>query len=165
MVKLSSTNKKAQAWGIDLFIASVIFTVGIIVFYVYTINDTGDAIKETDSLFYDGKMIADSILSEGHPENWTSDNVISIGIISDNKIDETKLEKFYNLTISDYNKACAIFNTRYNYYFVLNDSLIINGETVEGIGRDPIDSKNLIKITRLTIYKEKPTTAYLYIWG
>jgi len=41
---------------------------------------------------------------------------------------------------------------------------------IEGIGKpgtnkNDITAENLIKITRFTIYKEKPTTAYLYIWG
>ena len=32
------TSKKAQAWGFDMMIASMIFISGIIIFYVYSLN-------------------------------------------------------------------------------------------------------------------------------
>ena len=39
-------HKKAQAWGFDLIIGSVIFTLGIAMFYFYTINIS----QESDSI-------------------------------------------------------------------------------------------------------------------
>ena len=164
MEKLNLTYKRAQAWSIDLIIASIIFTVSIIAFYVYTMNSTSETKEEMENMFYDGKLIGDALLSEGYPQNWTSDNVITIGITSEEKVDEAKLENFYALSVSDYNKTKSIFNTKYNYYFVLNGSISVNGGSVDGIGEAPLDPANLIKITRLTVYKDKPTTAYLYIW-
>ena len=37
-------------------------------------------------------------------------------------------------------------------------------DDVGGIGKEAQNPKNLVKITRFTIYKEKPMTAYLYIF-
>lgn len=164
MEKLYSTNKHAQAWGIDLMIASVIFTVAIVFFYFYALNEPNEAQETIDALYYDGKIITDSILSEGYPKNWNSTNVVTIGILSQNKINETKLERFYNRSDLTYAKTKTLFNTKYNYYFFLNEDMIIDGTTIQGIGKEPLNDKNLIKITRFTVYKEKPMTAYLYVW-
>ena len=45
------------------------------------------------------------------------------------------------------------------------------GVDVDGIGKPGVsrntgfdDAKNLVKITRYTIYRDKPMIAYLYIW-
>ena len=98
-------NKQAQAWGADLMIALVIFSIGIFVFFLYSINAPTEAEESIDNLFYEGKIIASSILSEGHPEDWTFGNVVTIGILSQGKINETKLERFYNLAQADYAKT------------------------------------------------------------
>lgn len=161
---LMHKNKHAQAWGIDLMIASVIFTVAIVFFYFYTLNQPGEAQETIDALYYDGKIIADSILSEGYPKDWNLTNVVTTGILTNNKINETKLERFYNLSNSTYAKTKTLFNTKYNYYFFLNENMIIDGTTIQGIGKEPLNDKNLIKITRFTVYKDKPMTAYLYVW-
>lgn len=166
MAKLNSIYKhaKAQAWGMDLVIAAVIFTVGIVIFYFYTLNEPNEAEETISNLFYDGDIIADSLFSEGYPKNWNSENVIMPGILNNDKINETKLENFYILNNLDYGRAKALFNTKYEYYFFLSENMTINSTEIEGIGLKPYAPKNLIKITRFTIYKNKPITAYIYIW-
>lgn len=162
-------NVKAQAWGIDLMIAIMIFSMGIIVFYIYSINSPGEQKENFQELSYQGENIAKVILSEGYPLDWNSQNVIEIGILSNNKINDTKLERFYDLSQSDYNKTKEIFNTRYDYYFFFDNNMTFNSSEVRGIGKpgtDPanINAINLIKKTKVVIYKDKPATAYLYIW-
>ncbi len=162
-------NKNAQAWGIDLIIAGFIFTIGITSFYLYTINYTADSEEVIETLRYEGNIIADIILSEGYPKNWTLINVVSPGILSENKINETKLQNFYTLTISDYPKTKTLFNTRYDYLLLFNENLTIGANEINKIGKPgvspgTISSENLIKITRFTIYKNTPITVNLYIW-
>lgn len=159
-----SKSKRSQAWGVDLMIALVIFTIGIAFFYVYALNEPSEAEENIESLFYDGKIITDSILAEGHPENWDLNNVITIGILTNNKINETKLESFYTLSKNDYAKTKSLFNTKYNYYFFLSENMTLSFGEVNGIGIEPSNHKNLVKITRFTTYKDKPMAAYLYVW-
>ncbi len=161
--------KKAQMFGTDLMIASIIFFIGIIAFFMYSLNSPNEAQENIDSLIYDGGIIADSILSDGYPQNWNQDNVIKIGILDNNKINQTKLENFYELTINNYDKTKSIFNTKFDYYLFLNNDMVIDSQTISGFGKpginpDNIDTENLVKITRFTIYKNKPLTMYLYIW-
>jgi hypothetical protein len=163
-------NNKAQAWGMDIMIAIMIFSIGIIIFLIYSVNNSNDSKEALEQLSYDGDNIFDSILSEGSPIDWTSVNVVKIGISSNDKINETKLERFYNLALSDYSRTKSIFNTKYDYYFYFKDMSISTGE-IDGIGKPGTNvstisdnPKNLIKITRFSSFKDKPVTVYLYIW-
>ena len=168
-LKLILKRKKSQAWGADLMVAFVIFSIGIFVFFLYSINAPTEAEENIDALFYEGKIIASSILSEGYPADWNSENVVTAGILTDNKINETKVERFYNLAQADYAKTKRIFNTKYDYYFFLDRNMVISSGEIEGIGKpgtvkENINALNLVKVTKLTIYENKPTSAYLYIW-
>lgn len=159
------SSKHSQAWGMDLIIAVVIFSVGLIVFYVYSLNNPREAKETIDILSYEAKILASSILSEGYPKDWNAGNVVTIGILSENKINETKLERFYNLSTTNYEKTKRLFNTKYDYYFFLNETMIVyESIEIEGLGKEPTNQKNLVKTTHFTIYKNKPVTAYLYVW-
>lgn len=164
MNNMKKRGKQSQAWGIDMAVAVVIFSIGIIVFYFYALNSQNEAAENFEKLGYDGKIIVSSILSEGYPADWGLEEVVTIGILSENKINETKLERFYSLSTDNYGKTKALFNTRYNYYFFLTEKMILGSGEVEGIGKEPTNPENLVKITRFTIYKNKPVTAYLYVW-
>jgi len=158
--------KKAQAWGTDLIIAFVIFSLGIIFFYFYSFNYSNETEEKLELLIYEGNFIADSILSPGYPDQWQESNVIEIGITTNGKINQTKLNTFYELTQNNYEKTKSIFGTRYDYYFFMETPI---NSTLEGIGKPGttstnIEASNLMKITRFTIYKNKPTTAYIYIF-
>ena len=68
-------NKRAQAWSLDLVIASIIFIIGIIVLYVYAINYSSQAKDQLDELFYEGNLASELILSEkeqGISGDWTA---------------------------------------------------------------------------------------------
>ncbi len=157
--------KRGQAWGIDLAVALMIFTFGILVFFFYTVNRTSQASETLDLMSYEGGVIADSLLSEGSPKNWNTSRVNTLGILSDGKINETKAEYFYNLSVEDYNRTRYLFNTQFNYYFFLSENLSLSSGTIEGIGEVPLSEDNLVQITRFTIYKNKPITAYLHVWN
>jgi len=152
------TNKEGQAWGFDLIIASIIFTIGIATFFLYSLNYPVEGQETIDIFSYEGELIAENLLSEGFPQNWDENNVISIGLLNEGKINQTKLDRFINLSIQDYSRTKNLFNTKYNYYVKILDT------DVEIIGQQPSDPKNLIKITRYTIYQNKPVTLNVYIW-
>ncbi len=162
-------NKKAQAGGIDLMIAMIIFSIGIIVFLIYSVNYSKNLKENYETLAYEGKIVSNIILSEGYPTEWNSENVVRIGILTENKIDQRKLEEFYNLVQTNYTRTKRLLNTRYDYYFLVNRKIIIGSEEIEGFGKPDVDfrninSKNLVKITRASIYKNKIVTVYVYVW-
>ncbi len=165
------TKKRAQIWGFDILAGMALFLIGIIVFFVYSLNQPGEAQDNFELLSYDGKIIADNLMSPGYPLEWNSSNVVTLGISSEDKINETKLQKLHEIiyTENNYTITKNIFNTQYEYYFFLEQNMTINSIEVEGIGkpgatRNNIDARNLIKITRFTVYQNKTTPLYIYIW-
>src|SRR4030042_1570891 len=97
-------SKKSQAWGFDIMIAVMIFSIGLALFYLYSTNSSSDTEQILDSLNYDGNNIADGLLSSGFPSGWTVANVVRVGIVDENKINETKLRGFYDLVDLNYNR-------------------------------------------------------------
>jgi len=156
--------KRGQAWGFDLMIASIIFTAGIITFYIYSINTIDETDLMINKLNYDGNIIANTLLLEGAPKNWTENTVISPGILSKNKVNQTKIDIFYNLTQNSYNKTKILLNTRYNFYIFFSKDITANGQIIQGIGRAPVNQKNLIKIERVAIYNDQALTMNIEVW-
>lgn len=155
---------KAQAWGFDLLIASVLFFIGMILLFFYSLNSGSEGQESLNSLEYTGNYAADIILSEGYPIDWNPSNVVAPGILSNYKINDTKLERFYDLSVDNYAKTKSLFSTNYNYYFNFSESMNIGGTNIEGIGQQFTNAKNLFKVTRFTVYRDRPTTFSLYVW-
>lgn len=156
--------KKAQAWGFDVIVATGIFIFGVIAFFLYTINyPTGEQDK-LDDLLYEGNIIADNLLSEGYPENWTTSTVSKIGLLSNRVVDQEKLDYFNELSTTDYERTKTIFGTKYNYFINFSTSIKISGNGIEGIGLFPTNHKNSIKVSRVSIYQNKPTSIEVQVW-
>lgn len=165
-------DKKAQAWGFDLMVAIVIFISGILIFYLYSINASGKPQENIESMLFDGNFITDSLLFVGLPNDWTESTVLSIGLTNNNKINNTKLERFYNMANpitnqEGYQRSRLLFSTKFEYFMnFTKTTMTINSIDVQGIGNwSSTPPKNLFKISRVTIYKNKPVTLDLYIWN
>lgn len=165
-------NNKAQGWGIDIIAAVTIFFFGFVIFYMTNLNNSSEAEINFEDLKYEGKIILNSILSEGYPVDWNSANVQKIGILSDSKINTTKLEAFYNLTLSDYERTRSLLNTKYHYFIFTNENMTFHNGAVNikgfgkpGFNMNAISARNLVKLNRLAILNDKPSNLNLYIWS
>lgn len=156
--------KKAQGWGFDVIISVVIFSIGIMGFFLYSLNYNTSSEEILPLMNYDADIVSSFILSQGYPVDWTETNVVSLGLTTDNKINDTKLERLYNLNRTDYEKTRRLFSTKYQYFFNFSEGMYVNGNLVDGIGAKPINQKDLIRITRFTIYKDRPVSLNVYIW-
>ena len=164
MIKFILTNKKNQVWGFDLIIAVTLFLIGIIAIYIYAIN-LSEAQETLDSLFYEGNLISSLILSEGSPSGWTIENVETPGILTKQKINQTKLDNLYSLAQNQENLK-KILGTKYEFYFNFTGMEVSSQGTIKGIGNEPIENpENIIKLERFSIYKNKPVKANFYIWN
>jgi hypothetical protein len=156
--------KKAQGWGFDLAIAAVIFSLGIVAFYLFSINSNNETAESFDNLKYEAGVIADSLFSEGSPASWTEANVVRIGLLSGNQINETKLGMFNSLANSDYSRTKQLFRVTVNYYISFSENLSVENQTISIIGQQPVEAQNLLKVTRLSSYNNKPIVFYIYSW-
>jgi hypothetical protein len=157
--------KRGQAWGFDLMVASTIFIAGIIIFYLYTINYPTQGKEILEELFYEGNLATDNLLSKGIPENWDQTNIIIIGITDSGKINQTKLDRLYDLSQTDYQKTKGLLNTKYDYFFNFSKQMTANGTQINGIGTQiPQNPRNRLKVARFTIYNNEPVSLDLHIW-
>ncbi len=166
--------KKGQAWGFDVIMGSIIFILGLVIFFLYSLNYPRQSEDTIDILEFEGDFISENLLSAGNPDNWDENNVIRIGITNNNKVNQTKLERLYymaNVASNNggYNKTKSLLNTRYEFFFNFTQQIEIGNPPEPlygGIGKNFTDNnpENLIKITRLVIYNNQPTTLQLYIW-
>lgn len=155
--------KKAQAWGLDLIIALVIFIIGVVAFYTFMLNNSS-----SDEIFSamksEGEAISDSLLTEGAPIDWEVSNVNSIGITSENGINESKAWRFYNLSESDYPRTKLIFNLKDEYLVYFSENLSYNGSIISSIGKEPTNPRYIAIINRFTIINDKPSSMIVEIW-
>ena len=142
-------SKKGQTWSLDLVIASIIFLSGIVMLYIYAINYTSQSKGKLDELFYEGNLASELILSGD-----------DFGILTDNSVNQTKLDDFY----SNYAQKKALIGVKRDFYFILQN-LTIGGNIKDYVGvMNSTNTNSLIQVTRITIYKNKPTRFNLYLW-
>lgn len=158
-------NKSGQAWGFDLVVASSIFFVALMFFYFFAFNTSPEANSNLEDLTIEAETVSDFLLSEGYPTNWNYSNVTNIGLLSENKINETKLDNFYQLSTTEYNATKSMFGIRNNYFISLSEEIVLqNGTKIGGIGVNNSQAENLIQITRYIIYNNKPAVLTVQIW-
>lgn len=163
-------SKQAQIWSLDLMAGVALFLIGIVIFFTYSINQSGEAEDKLELLFYEGKVVANSLVSSGYPEQWNSGNVITLGIADEGRINNTKLQALHDMIqAGNYTQTKNMLNTIYDYYIFFEDNMTSIPGSPDGIGkplttRDNVNARNLIKTTRFTVYENKTTPLYLYIW-
>jgi len=159
-------HKKSQVWGFDIVIAITIFLVGVIAAYLYAINFLNESEQTLDSLFSEGNFVSSLILSSGTPNDWVNSEVEIPGILSEGKINQTKLDKFYELTENPegYKNIKNLLATKYNFYFNFT-GIEASGSQINGVGNYSQNPENIVKIERLTVYKNKPVKFIIYMWN
>lgn|SRR3989344_6413115 len=156
--------KNAQAWGFDVIVAIGMFIFGMTAFFLYTINYPQGEQEKLDDLLYEGNILADNLLSTGSPENWTVNHVSKIGLLTNKVVNQTKLEQFYEISSTEYDRTKALFGIKYDYFVNFSEPIEISSETIEGIGLLSENPNNKIKISRVSLYKNKPVTIEVQVW-
>ncbi|MFQ5531753.1 MAG: hypothetical protein ACE5ES_04015 [Candidatus Nanoarchaeia archaeon] len=147
-------DKKAQAWSLDLVVASLIFLVGIITLYIYAVNFSSQSQEQLNELFYEGNLASELILSDE-----------DLGILTDGKVNQTKLDDFYGLSYQEQRNLLGVKN---DFYFNITGLESPSGTPISYVGNPPSvgsGSENLIQITRLTIYKNRPVKINFFAWN
>jgi hypothetical protein len=140
MLIRNSVGKKSQVWITDFAIGLVIFSLVLISYYSYTSNISKQDTNSLVDLIYDSKSIASSLMSQGHPFGWKSNNVTLIGITDGNgKIDK---KNFLEFTKLNYNTTKKIFGTTQEYFLFFTNTSgdVQNIEGFCGTGNSLINS-------------------------
>lgn len=143
------TNKRGQGWGLDLIAGVIIFIAGVMVLYVYAINYTSQSNKVLDELYYEGNLISELMLTDE-----------PYGIITDGVVDQTKLDLFN----SSYDVRKDTYGVRHDFYFTM-ENMEVGGNYVSEIGKvNTTTTKDLMKITRIVAYKNRPTKLEVFVY-
>lgn len=146
MVRSILTNKKAQAWSLDVIVASIIFLIGMMILFYYAINYSSSN-NPFEELFSQASFSSQLLLLEDE------------GITTDGKINQSKLDSFAELSYEEQKDMLGIID---DFYFTMSD-LNVNGNPVEYIGKNAT-AENLIKVTRIVFYENKIRELNVYVW-
>ena len=175
-----SFGSRGQSWTIEFILAFLIFSSAIIL----SIKMISNIYKSTDfeDLARESEMLSNTFLSDGYPVNWTSADVIRPGIVSDGKINVSKLA---NLTEIDYYTAKQLLGIRQDFFIYFSDDsgmkdifedFGMSGECGYGhpgilIEYDgtcrlniTVDYDDMVKLSRFTVYDHNIITMTVYVW-
>lgn len=160
---------KGQVYTYDFLIALTIVIIAVLISFKLVFNAVPD--DDYKILELEGKVISSAIISEGSPQNWTIDNVIIPGILSQGRINITKLQQLGQL---GYNNVSALLNTRQEFFIyfenrtqILNlsncgfGSAIVNNDCQQPI----FEAKNIAKLTRLTLINSTAIKMVILTWN
>ena len=165
-----SISTKSQLWSIDFLLGTFIFILSIVFLYTYIINTPQ---QDTGELTAESEIISTSLLSEGYPTNWTPSNVIKIGLISNRRLNETKLDYFSQLSYEESKSKLNVMDD-YFIYFLDNNTQVYTIGSINGIGKPGINSTNLkeienpskiIRTDRIIVYNNNILRMVLYTWA
>ena len=163
---MRTRGKAAQAWGFDLAAGLMIFVSGVIFFYFYAVNNSSGDEQKILFMQEEAKLIAGNLLVEGTPSDWNETNVIRIGFYDSGRINQTKLERFYELAESDYSRTKLLFNVKDEYYVHFPSGTEVQGDTIYFMGNNESqNAKNLFKVTRAIVYKNKIIGMEVVAWN
>ena len=149
------STKKAQVWTTDFALSMLIFVIALILFGRAAMNLSTVTGEKIDSLMKEGRLIADSLTSQGYPSNWTTSDVKKIGLISEGKtIEKNKLQMMANMT---YEQTRKLFGLKYDYFifFISEDGKLANITPKLGIGHPDVYAIGTRKDTNNIAYYQK----------
>lgn len=165
-------NKLSQIWYADLIIALAIFSMVLVLFFTANPEMGSKEKKILQEMKMESKVVTGSLLTTGVPVNWNKSNVERIGISDGSRISNSKLTEFAAM---NYTQTRSLLRTHYDYYLFFESSgniMQINGSN--GIGKPGINQANIeisddpdqiVKHSRIVIYKDTPAKMSLLLWN
>lgn len=168
---------RGQAWYLDFVIAILVFSTCLILFFKFVPNMHAE--ERIDQVYLDAKTLADTIVSTGHPQNWTNKTVIRIGIAEDSKIDHDKLVEYYIMNKNNYSTTKEIFRIRSDYAVFFTDAhdKPVNLSMVDIIGHPDAKQKydgldisgiqhsDVVGLVRVLTYNKTIVKMVIYAWA
>ncbi len=152
---MSTKNKKAQVWTTDFSLSLLVFVIAIVLFGRAITNLSSSTGENIDDLVSEGRLVTDSLTSEGYPSNWTVANVKRVGLMGQGKLLENdKLQNMLNMTYQD---AREILGTKYDYFlfFIDEKGELVNVSENLGVGHPNVYAIGSRKDTNTIAYYQK----------
>jgi len=165
---------KAQTWYLDFVVGVFIFMVCIVLYYKFVPNLESQEVESLKDTYYEAATLADSLMTEGYPANWTTQDVQRIGLIGSRGINRSKVLMFGNLS---YGKTKDLLNLRSDYAVTFtwlnNTRLNISNRSVIGHPAAELingklsvnrDYNDLVSLSRMALYNRSIVRMVVYAW-
>lgn len=161
--RYNKKHNKGQVWYTDFIVSVLIFMIAIIIYFEYVNNLSKEEESDLEGMVMDAKAVSNNLMSEGFPDDWNQSDVLIIGVADNNRINDTKMGKFYNMI---HDSAKLKFGISDSYYVYLQDR---NGQKIwfdskQYAGEEPENPAKLVKIDRVTIYNDDIVKMVVQIW-
>ena len=183
-MKRKDFNRKSQVWVSDYTISLLLFIMAALLCMKIVVNSFS-ADTDFEELKADASKISEMMLSEGYPHDWTNETVVRPGLLTAERLNESKVIEAMNMT---YLYLKPKLKTKYEFLVIFqkpsNDMIEFDGLCVIGnpavdinyTGIPPnidchypeftsISYNNLVKITRLVIYESEINRMVVYVWN
>ena len=154
-----------------LFVIAVLLSVKIIV-NSFSVNTDFEILKD------DATKMSEIFLSEGNPAAWTNETVIRPGLLTDYRLNESKVTLAMNITNTSYSYFKLKLQTNYDFLvgFQLKNDTIMNFNGFYSIGDPSVDVNStdiywagvayddLVKLTRFVVYGSEVMRMVVYTW-
>jgi hypothetical protein len=158
-----SINKKAQVMTYDFFLATAIFLAVLAIILGYWFHSVSQIqeVEEKNIVAEELFSASDIWFKEGYPKYWGIQNIRELGLSNDLKINQTKLNLFFQL---GYPKIVSLLNlgTDNIQYTLYNSSNAIIFQYPSGV--DISSAKNVYQNERFGILNDSIVKIRTIIW-
>lgn len=157
-------NTHAQAWGFDSIIGSILFVLLSVGIYL-SLTQNDQTQTGYQDLQEESQKLAETLLTEGSPPAWNVTNVATVGLLSQNKINITKVEQLYVLSTQSIPQTKNLLKIKNNFFINISEPIISNNEDISKIGLEPVGATNVARETRVVVLNNKITSIEVITWN
>lgn len=143
--------RRGQVWSLDftlgflLFLLTLLLVLSVLARNLLT-DDTFDELLESSD------ALSSKLLGTGYPSDWR-DDVISIGLLTNDALSMRKAERFASLAAEEYDRTKSLLDTPYDYsviFYEPNGTILPVG-TACAIGSDKMSEQKTTSMERKRI--------------
>jgi hypothetical protein len=147
------TQRKAQVWSADFLTGILIVSLSLALALTLLINTNNSKSFED---------ISSTLFNEGAPANWNISTITSIGIMSDGRINNTKVTAMYDMERTRLSSYLGV--DKKFYIAILNNSVPIIFGGKDFAGYTYSQAKDVYAITRFGIYESSVVEIQTVVW-
>ena len=163
---------KGQVSTLDFVVGFSIILVTLVLGLRYVTEAAAPG--EFDDIQQQAVAMSQSLMSEGVPADWTVDDVSAVGLMSDNKLNKSKVDLMASMS---YGGMRQVLDSDFQLYVYFtnrthtinvsgcgfgNDDILTGGCTVD---LSMVDYSHIVRIDRFVAYNDSILTMVVLVWG
>lgn len=167
-MELFILRSKGQTISLDFLVSVIIFIVFMLLLIPVISNIESDFQDQKNRRFMETKIITVSDLllkTPGYPENWNDVNVESIGLVTGEQLNGSKMMILKTMGYDRVRSIIGLSGTEFymNFTNYKNEPVFFNGIKLE-YGNSDISGNYVYKIKRLSVMNDTIIIMNLVIW-